>query len=535
MKRTLGYLKPYAGRTALALFLKTAGSVSELVLPYLLSYIIDELTPLKDETAIWIAGGAMLFFSLLALFGNIAANRLSALVAGAMTRALRHDLFRKTSYLKCSQVDELTVPSLISRLTSDTYYVNQMVARTMRMGVRAPILLAGGLFFCFLLNARLALVLVAVIPVVAVPLFLITRKSVPMYLAVQRNGDRMVRTVQEDITGIRVIKALSKTEHESEKFGGIASDLASSEFRAQRVMSLTNPLTSLILNLGLVAVIVAGAFLSAEAGESAERIEKVLSLDEREKLEEHLAGDPAFAVEFKDVSFSYGGDKEHLTGISFALKKGASLGIIGPTGCGKSTVVNLLLRLYDVSAGAVYVDGQDVRSLPSEKLRKKFGVVFQNGYLMAASIRENIDYGRDLPEEAIKRAARCAQAEEFIKELPEGYGHDLAQKAGDLSGGQKQRLLIARALAASPEIVVLDDSSSALDYATDAALRRALQREYAGTTRIVVAQRVSSVKNCDLILVLENGSVTGAGTHEDLMKSCPEYRAIAETQMGEAV
>ena len=168
---------------------------------------------------------------------------------------------------------------------------------------------------------------------------------------------------------------------------------------------------------------------------SAERIEKVLALDEREKLEEHPAGDPAFAVEFKDVSFSYGGDKEHLTGISFALNKGASLGIIGPTGCGKSTVVNLLLRLYDVSAGAVYVDGQDVRSLPSEKLRKKFGVVFQNGYLMAASIRENIDFGRDLPEEAIIRAARCAQAEEFIKELPEGYGHDLAQKAGDLSGG----------------------------------------------------------------------------------------------------
>ena len=362
MKRTLGYLKPYAGRTVLALVTKTAGSISELVLPYLLSYIIDELTPRKDVTAIWIAGAAMLFFSLLALFGNIVANRLSAVVAGSMTRALRHDLFRKTSYLKCRQVDELTVPSLISRLTSDTYYVNQMVARTMRMGVRAPILLAGGLLFCFLLHAKLALVLVAVIPVVAVPLFFITRKSVPMYLAVQRNGDRMVRTVQEDITGIRVIKALSRTEHESEKFGGVASDLASSEFRAQRVMSLTNPLTSLILNLGLVAVIVAGAFLSAEAGDitgfltyfiivlnamlgisrifvilsrgmaSAERIEKVLALDEHEKIEEHPAGDRAFAVEFKDVSFSYGGDKEHLTGISFALKKGASLGIIGPTG-----------------------------------------------------------------------------------------------------------------------------------------------------------------------------------------------------------
>ena len=565
MKRTLGYLKPYAGRTALALVTKTAGSISELVLPYLLSYIIDELTPLKNEPAVWIAGGIMLFFSLLALFGNIAANRLSALVAGAMTRALRHDLFRKTSYLKCSQVDEVTVPSLISRLTSDTYYVNQMVARTMRMGVRAPILLAGGLLFCFLLNARLALVLVAVIPVVAVPLYFITRKSVPMYLAVQKNGDRMVRTVQEDITGIRVIKALSRTECESEQFGGIASDVASSEFRAQRVMSLTNPLTSLILNLGLVAVIVAGAFLSAEAGDvtgfltyfiivlnamlgisrifvvlsrgaaSAERIESILALDEREEVGDYPAGDPAFAVEFRGVSFSYGGEKEHLTNISFALKKGGSLGIIGPTGCGKSTVVNLLLRLYDVSAGAVYVDGADVRSLPADVLRKKFGAVFQNGYLMAASIRENIDYGRGLSEEAIKKAARSAQAEEFIKELPDGYDHDLAEKAGNLSGGQKQRLLIARALAGAPEIVVLDDSSSALDYATDAALRRALQQEYAGTTRIVVAQRVSSVKNCGLILVMEDGGVTGMGTHEELMKTCKEYRAIAETQMGEAV
>ncbi len=183
----------------------------------------------------------------------------------------------------------------------------------------------------------------------------------------------------------------------------------------------------------------------------------------------------------------------------------------------------------------MYVDGQDVRSLPSDTLRKKFGVVFQNGYLMAASIRENIDYGRDLPEEAIKRAARCAQAEEFIAALPDGYDHDLAQKAGNLSGGQKQRLLIARALASSPAVIVLDDSSSALDYATDAALRRALQREYAGATRIVVAQRVSSVKSCDLILVLDDGRVTGAGTHEELMRTCAEYRAIAETQMGEAV
>ena len=264
MKRTLSYLKPYSGGLALGMTVKIVGSAAELVLPYILSYIIDELTPLKDSGRIYLMGGVMLFFALVALGGNIWANRLSAKVAGNMTHDIRYDLFKKTSYLKCRQVDEVTVPSLISRLTSDTYYVNQMVARTMRMGVRAPILLLGGLVFCFLLNVRLALVLLAVVPVVAAPMWLITRKSIPMYSAVQRRGDNMVRSVQEDITGIRVIKALSKTEYEDKKFEGVAGDLASTEFKAQRIMSLTNPLTALILNLGLVGVIVAGAYFSSE-------------------------------------------------------------------------------------------------------------------------------------------------------------------------------------------------------------------------------------------------------------------------------
>ena len=481
-----------------------------------------------------------------------------------MTHDIRYDLFRKTSYLKCSQVDEVTMPSLISRLTSDTYYVNQMVARTMRMGVRAPILLLGGLVFCFLLNVQLALVLLAVVPIVAVPLYLITRKSVPMYMTVQKSGDNMVRSVQEDIAGIRVIKALSKTEYENKKFEKVAGDLASTEFRAQRIMSLTNPLTSLILNLGLVGVIVAGAFLSSEPGDitgfltyftivlnamlgiskifviisrgaaSSERIERVLALDESETVEERPEGTPGCAIEFRDVSFSYNGKEDNLYGISFALGRGQSLGIIGATGCGKSTVINLLMRFYDVSGGAVYVDGKDVRSVPSAELRKKFGAVFQNDFLMAASVRENIDYGRNLSDGQIMRAAECAQAKEFIDGLAGGLDYDLAQKAGNLSGGQKQRLLVARALAGEPEIIVLDDSSSALDYATDSKLRRALTREYASSTKVIVAQRVSSVKGCDLIMVLDDGRVSGMGTHEELMKNCGEYRAIAETQMGVA-
>ena len=565
MKRTLSYLKPYSGGLALGMTVKIVGSAAELVLPYILSYIIDELTPLKDSGRIYLMGGVMLFFALVALGGNIWANRLSAKVAGNMTHDIRYDLFKKTSYLKCRQVDEVTVPSLISRLTSDTYYVNQMVARTMRMGVRAPILLLGGLVFCFLLNVRLALVLLAVVPVVAVPMWLITRKSIPMYSAVQRRGDNMVRSVQEDITGIRVIKALSKTEYEDKKFEGVAGDLASTEFKAQRIMSLTNPLTSLILNLGLVGVIVAGAYFSSEPGDitgfltyftivlnamlgiskifviisrgaaSSERIERVLELDERETVEERPAGDDRYAIQFKNVSFSYNGKEDNLYNISFALKRGQSLGIIGATGCGKSTIINLLMRFYDVNSGAVYVGGEDVRSVPADKLREKFGAVFQNDFLMAASVRENIDYGRNLTDEQIERAADCAQAREFIEGLSGGLDYDLAQKAGNLSGGQKQRLLIARALAGDPEIIVLDDSSSALDYATDSALRRAIAREYGSATKVIVAQRVSSVKNCDLIMVLEDGRIDGLGTHDELMASCAEYRSIAKTQMGMAV
>lgn len=564
MKKTLAYIRPYGGKTALALVTKFLGSVAELVLPYVLSHIIDDLIPLKDAAAIYAMGGVMLFFALVALGGNIWANRLSAQVSGAMTHDIRYDLFRKTCYLKCGQVDSVTMPSLISRLTSDTYYVNRMVARTMRMGVRAPILLLGGLLFCFLLDVKLALVLLAVVPFVGAAIFMITRKSVPMYMKVQKSGDNMVRTMQEDITGIRVIKALSKTEYESQRFADVANNLASTEFKAQRTMSLTNPLTTLILNLGLVCVIIAGAFLSGEPGvitgfltyftivlnamlgisnifvilsrgmASASRIERVLDLDETELVEELPAGDENCAVEFRDVSFSYNGKEDNLSAVSFRLGRGQSLGIIGATGSGKTTIINLLMRFYDVSGGAVYVDGRDVRSVPADDLRVKFGVVFQSDFLMAASVRENIDYDRGLSDDEIWRAAECAQAKEFIDGLEGGLDYDLAQKAGNLSGGQKQRLLIARALAANPEIIVLDDSSSALDYATDAKLRAALAREYASSAKVIVAQRVSSVKNCDLILVMDDGKISGKGTHEELIESCAEYRAIAETQMGVA-
>ncbi len=565
MKRTLHYLRPYRGTVITALIIKFTASVAELFLPLLLEYIVDDAVKTGKVWAVLVPGGVMFLCALVALVGNICANRLSVKASGEMTHDLRYDLFSKTCYLKCGQVDEYTVPSLISRLTSDTYYVNQMVARTMRIGVRAPILVIGGVILTFTLEPVLACILLATIPIVGVALWLITRKSIPLYAEVQRSGDDMVRSMQENATGIRVIKALSKTDYEVEKFGGVADRLAKTEYRANKVMSISNPFAALIFNLGLVAVIALGArrgndggvilaFLSyftiilngmnglskifvviSRGAASADRLERVMATDCTEAVGEYPAGDGRNVIEFKDVCFSYNGVGNNLKDVNFAISRGQTLGIIGATGSGKTTVINLMMRLYDVDGGQVLVDGRDVRSYPADELRKKFGVAFQSDFLMSSSVRENVDYGRNLPEDAIEEAIDGARAREFVDGLEGGISFDLAQKASNLSGGQKQRLLIARALAARPEILVLDDSSSALDYATDAELRRALARDYAEVTKVIVAQRISSVKSADLILVLDDGEVLGAGTHDTLMQECAEYALIYAAQMGEEV
>ena len=565
MTKTLKYIKPYAPTAAWAVVIKFVGSIAELFLPLLLDYIIDDIVPLKDISMVLWLGLLMLVCSLAAMFGNIFANRLSVSAAAKMTHDLRYDLFKKISYLKSGQVDEVTVPSLVSRLTSDSYYVNQMVARTLRLGVRAPILLIGGMLMTFIVDVWLALVLLTCVPFVIVAVVIITKKSIPYYAKKQACSDDMVRAMQENISGVRIIKALSAGEREKRKFGGVSDRLGNTDFSAKKVMSLTNPLATLILNLGLVVVIIVGALMSDGAGSvlavltyftmilngmlglskifvvlsqgiaSAARIEQVLEMDARQFVGQYPAGNADYMVEFKDVNFSYNGGENNLENINFAIRKGGTLGIIGATGSGKSTIVNLLMRFYDVSSGAVYVGGDDVRSVPVETLRSRFGVAFQNDFLMADSVRANIDYGRNLSEADILSAADSAQAGAFISQLGGGLDYDLAQKAANLSGGQKQRLTIARALAGKPEILILDDSSSALDYETDAALRRALAGNYPSTTKIIIAQRVSSVRSADAILVLDDGRQIGLGTHEKLLRTCEEYALIYKAQMGEDV
>ncbi|HIT33714.1 MAG TPA: ABC transporter ATP-binding protein [Candidatus Faecousia intestinigallinarum] len=568
MKQLNRYIRPYYGYIALAVFIKLVGAVLELFIPYLMEQMLDVQVPAGDLTGIYLFGAGMILCAAGCLAANIWANRMSAVSSGKITLAIRHDLFEKLQSLSARQMDTLTISSAESRLTSDTYNINQLLARVQRLGIRAPILLLGGVTMMLGMDAPLALVLIAMLPIIAVVVYFVTKTSVPLYTKQQGVLDKVVRTVQENITGIRVIKALSKTDYEKDRFRRVNQELTAVDEKAGVITSITNPTSTLVLNLGLTLVVVAGAFrvngggcqsgvivaflqyftmiLNAMLGitrifvmyskgeASAKRVANALAMpaDLTVLAEKAPPAENAPHIAFQNVTFSYTGRGNNLENLSFSLQHGQCLGILGPTGSGKSTILNLLLRLYDPDSGVVAIDGRDIRTIPREELQKKFGVVFQNDFVAQGTIGENLRFFRELDDAAIARAAGNAQAD-FITEKPGGMDAPVTVRGNNLSGGQKQRLLIGRALAGDPEILVLDDASSALDYRTDANLRHALARNYARTTTVIVAQRVSSLRHADLILVLDDGRVIGMGSHGQLMEDCPEYRAIANAQMGE--
>lgn len=560
------YIRPFYGYMLLTMAIKLFGAVVELLIPYLLQTMIDDVVPTGRRDWILLCGGGMILCAVLCVVSNIVANRMSAQSAGGITLRVRHDLFQRLEGLSARQLDALTMSSAVSRLTSDTYNVNQLLARMQRLGIRGPILLLGGVIITLCMDVGLALVLIATLPVIALVVYFVTKTSVPLYTKEQGILDGMVRVVQENITGIRVIKALSKSDHERERFNRVNDYLSDTDQKVGGITAITNPAATLVLNLGLTGVVLVGAYqvswgvvkpgviiafmnyftmiLNAMLGvtrifiiwskgqASAKRVAQVLALPEDLTVlpGKEPAENPAY-LEFRHVSFSYGGVVNNLEDLSFTLERGQTLGILGATGSGKSTLVNLLLRFYDPDQGAIYLEGRDLRTIAPETLRKKFGVVFQNDFVMEGTIAGNIAYFRDLPPEALEKAAHDAQAD-FIWEKEGGMGHAVAVRGNNLSGGQKQRLLLARALAARPEVLVLDDASSALDYRTDAALRRSLAQGYRAATKVIVAQRISSIRHADLILVLEEGRVIGRGNHETLLGTCPVYRQIASTQMG---
>lgn len=619
------YLRPYYGRMGVGFLIKFIGTIMDLCIPYILAHIIDSVIPEREWKLILLWGLLMIGCSICAVVFNIIANRMASKVASDATEMIRHDLFSKTMYLSNAQTDSFTKPSLISRMTSDTYNVHQMLGRVQRLGVRAPILLIGGICVTFTLDAAMACVLLATLPVLGFITVYVSKRSIPMYGGLQEANDRFVRMVREDIAGMRVIKALSKTDYETEKFRSVNKEVVERERKNGMVMAVINPSMNILLNLGLVGVILVGAYrvnagtsdvgkilafttyftiilnamlsiskmftVLSKAIASGNRIWQVLECgdDMKEMSEIYMMEEAATEnsraakagtaaqdiaekaaekeeIAFEHVTFSYlkkikepqnviapqnaihpqneiaPKNETHsekvganVKDLSFSIKKGETLGIIGEIGSGKSTIINLMMRMYDVDEGCVRIAGKDVRSYFPEELKKKFGVVFQNDTIFEDTIAGNVSLGRDISEEEIQEALLYARASEFVETRSAKAGEALNIKGANLSGGQKQRVLIARALAAKPEILILDDSSSALDYRTDAQLRKGIREHFQGTTLVIVAQRVSSIRSADHILVLQDGEPIGYGTHEELMKCCEVYAEISRTQTGEGV
>lgn len=567
MKSLGGYLSAHKKRMAVGLTIKSFGTVAELFLPMIMAYMIDDVAPTGSVLQLSLWGVAMLAFAVIAWGGNVIANRMASRVARDTTEVIRNDLFTSTLYLSARQTDKVTVPSLVSRLSSDTYNVHNMIGMIQRLGVRVPILLVGGVALTFSVEPVLALVLLAVVPFLTVVVIFVSSKGITLYTDLQRAVDTMVRKVRDDYTGIRVIKALSRTEYEKQGFAKINENVVGKETKAGVIMSVTNPIMNVVLNLGMTVVVLVGAirvskglaqvgeiiaftsyftiilnavisisriFVNVSKGSaSSKRICAVLNMPDELIKDETLAkaeeGEKSGAVKFENVTFSYDGAPA-LKNVSFELKKGESLGVIGATGSGKTTLVALLLRFYDCDKGRILVDGINVKGYDEKELREKFGVVLQNDFLMAASVKDNIKFEREIDDKDMKEAASRAKAAPFVEALENGYDSMLTVRGANFSGGQKQRLLIARALAGDPEILVLDDSSSALDYKTDAALRATLRENYPDTTIIMIAQRISSVRFADKILVLDKGEAVGLGDDETLMKTCEVYRRIYESQ-----
>ncbi len=567
------------------MFVKFLGSFGELLLPYVLEHMIDEVVPTQNMKHVVLWGVAMLVLAFLVRQFNVNANRLAVKVAKSSIYEIRRDLFWKSINLSGNQMDDFGLPSLTSRMTSDSYNVQNFIQSVQAMGVRAPILLFGGIIITMTMDMGLAMILLVMAPILIVIVCYVSFKGIPLYEKVQESVDDIVRTMRENITGIRVVKSLSKESYEKARFEEVNNEMAANDRKAGIVMAMPGPIMTLFLNVGLTIVVILGAYrvnageikpgvilafltyfnmilmgvmglnrifmMMSKANASAARIEAVVNSEDELTpipMEEAATTEREGYIVFEHVDFSYDvGEEEEenstrfaglsrekcLYDIDFSIKRGGSLGIIGATGSGKTSIINLLMRFYDPTDGHVFIDGKDVRTYDKDALHRMFGVVFQNDVVFADTLKENISFGRDVTMEEITRAAEDARAKEFIENYEDTYEHEAVIHGANLSGGQRQRTLIARALTAKPDILILDDSSSALDYKTDAALRKAIRTHHREATTIIVAQRISSIMSLDHIMVLDEGRIIGYGTHEELMNSCEMYQDIYMTQMGE--
>jgi ATP-binding cassette subfamily B protein len=561
----------YKGQVIYSLIVKALGVGADLLLPFILAFMIDDLllqvTP-EDYWLLIFTGIGMFLVALLGLFFNISANRSAEYVSSLTVRDVRNELFYKTERLNAEQVDKISTSSLISRLTTDTYNIFQMVGSLQRLGIRAPMLLIGGIIMSAFMDPILTLVMVVMLPLISIVVYQYSKRGQPLYKDIQVQVDEIIRVLRENITGVRVVRALSMTDYEQQRFDKENQKTVEKELIATITMNRISPIISVIMNVGLVVVLVFGAYRVAggftkvgqilalityftiilnsmasltrifirmsRASASAARIVEILEL-ETTMIDGTLplVINDAPHLDFDHVDFSYHGKESHLENINFKLNKGETLGIIGATGSGKTTIINLIMRFYDPQNGSIKIFGEDIRNIQRDELRRHIGLVLQNDSVFSDTIKENISFSRpDVDEAHVRLAKEIAQAN-FIDEMPDNYYHEIAQRGTNISGGQRQRLLIARAVASNPKLLILDDASSALDYRTDKNLRFAIATHLKDTTKIIVAQRVASIKEADLILIVDDGKVVAQGSHDSLLQSNEIYQLLVKYQLGE--
>ena len=574
MKRYKKYITPYLSAFVIGPLMMLTEVAGEVMLPKFMSMIINNGVADRNLAYIGKMGALMVLTVLFMAVGGILGAYFSAKASISFTSDMRNDLFRKVQQFSFENIDGYSTGSLVTRLTNDVQQVQNVLMMGLRMALRAPGMFLGALIMAFMMNRQLAVIILIVIPLLLTAIILILKTAFPRFGEMQRRLDRLNSGIQESLTNVRVVKSFVREAHEIEKFSRLNRDLKESSLRALRIVITTMPVMMFAMNVTTLAVvwyggniIIAGkmpvgdltafttyivqilmslmmlsmVFLqSSRASASMKRINEIfdteigLNDDNAENKDKKVTEG---RVEFKDVSFGYSGENGRkdlvLEGISFTAEPGQTIGIIGSTGSGKTSLVQLIPRLYDVTGGEVLVDGVNVKEYSLKHLREGVGMVLQKNILFSGTIEENLRWGNeDAPMEDVIRFSESAQADPFVKTFKNGYDTEMGQGGVNVSGGQKQRLCIARALLKRPKILILDDSTSAVDTATEAKIRESLYHDLKDTTKIIIAQRISSVQEADQILVLEDGKIIGHGTHEELLKTCETYSEIYTTQIG---
>lgn len=570
MRKLLVYLKDYKKESALAPLFKMLEAAFELFVPLVVAAIIDKGITTGDSGYVLRMGLILISLGIVGLVCSITAQYFAAKAAVGFSTKLKHALFGHIQSLSFTEIDTLGTSTMITRMTSDTNQVQNGVNMVLRLFLRSPFIVFGAMIMAFTIDVKAAMIFVVTIPLLSIVVFGIMILTMPMYRKVQANLDRVLGSTRENLTGARVIRAFNKEQEETEHFEKENAALADMQLFVGKISALTNPVTYIIINAATIILLYTGAVRVDEGsitqGEvvalvnymsqilielvklanliititkalaCANRIESVFemqsSMEWKEAPESNGKAEGDLSVEFEHVSLTYAGaGAESLTDIDFRAKRGQTIGIIGGTGSGKSSLVNMIPRFYDATKGEVRVDGRNVKDYSMEELREKIGVVLQKAVLFQGTIRENLLWGKgDATEEELWQAVETAQAREFVEQKEGKLDAPVAQEGRNLSGGQRQRLTIARALVGHPDILILDDSASALDYATDAALRKAIKELEGEMTVFIVSQRASSIRYADQIIVLDDGCMVGIGTHEELLQSCEVYQEIYYSQ-----